>query len=112
MDELARQENLRYGYAGYWQARMITLLSTRGLRAYAVDGVLNPLLWVSNREWYRESLEDRKRRPRIDFVVLDDPGWKISREGAVRVLGEPTREVRYDNTRVLIYSPPAAQSNR
>jgi hypothetical protein len=114
MDELARQEGLRYGYAGYWQARPITLLSNRGLRAYAVDGVLNPLLWVSNREWYAESLEDRSRRPRIDFVVLDDPAWKISRESAVRVLGEPAREVHFGNTRVLIYSrrSPTAQSTR
>ena len=114
LDDLARRENLRYGYAGYWQARLITLLSQRGLRAYAVDGVLNPLLWVSNREWYFESVEDRSRRPKIDFVVLDDPAWKISREGAVRALGEPAREVRFENTRILLYSRQmaTAQSSR
>jgi hypothetical protein len=104
MDELAVQQPLRYGYGGYWQARLITLFSQRGLRAYAVDGSLNPLLWVNNRQWYSESLEDRKRPPAIDFVVLDDPGWKISREAAVRALGEPVREVRFEDTRVLIYS--------
>jgi hypothetical protein len=80
------------------------LFSQRGLRAYAVDGSLNPLLWVNNRQWYSESLEDRKKPPAIDFVVLDDPGWKISREAAVRALGEPVREVRFEDTRVLIYS--------
>jgi hypothetical protein len=104
MDKLASTERLEYGYGGYWQARLITLLSTRGLRAYAVDGALNPLLWVSNREWYTETLEDRAKRPRIDFVVLDDPLWKISREAAVRVLGEPVREVRVENTRILLYA--------
>jgi hypothetical protein len=104
MDKLAATQRLEYGYGGYWQARLITLLSTRGLRAYAVDGALNPLLWVNNREWYTETLEDRAKRPRIDFVVLDDPLWKISREAAVRVLGEPVREVHVENTRILLYA--------
>jgi hypothetical protein len=104
MDELSQHESLRYGYAGYWQARPITLLSHRGLRAYAVNGVLSPLLWVSNREWYFQSVEKRTKPPHIDFVVLDDPLWKLTRENAVRVLGEPSREVRFENTRVLIYS--------
>jgi hypothetical protein len=104
MDELAKGEHLEYGYAGYWQARLITLLSKQGLRAFAVDGSLNPLLWVSNRQWYNTTIEDRGKRPRIDFVVLDDPKWKISKDAAVRVLGEPTREARFEGTRVLIYS--------
>jgi hypothetical protein len=114
LDQLAPSENLRYGYAGYWQARTITLFSSRRLRAYAVDGVLNPLFWVSNRQWYRASLEDRSKRPHIDFVVLDDPRWKISRQNAVRALGEPAREVCFKDTRVLIYSkrPVTAQNNR
>ena len=114
MDKLASTQPLEYGYGGYWQARLITLLSKRGLRAYAVDGMLNPLLWVSNREWYAETLEDHARRPRVDFVVLDDPLWKISREAAVRVFGEPAREVRFEDTRILLYSngPGMAGVNR
>jgi hypothetical protein len=114
MDKLASTQPLEYGYAGYWQARLITLLSTRGLRAYAVDGALNPLLWVSNREWYTETLEDRAKRPHIDFVVLDDPLWRISREAAVRVLGEPVREVSVENTRILLYATAslAPETNR
>ncbi len=104
MDDLAPGHGLRYGYAGYWQARQITLLSKRGLRAYAVDGMLNPLLWVSNRQWYFAALEDRTKRPPVDFVILDDPLWKISREAVVRVLGQPHREVSFDKTRVMIYA--------
>jgi hypothetical protein len=103
MDDLASREHLRYGYAGYWQARLITLLSKRDLRAYAVDGDIKPLLWANNRQWYSQSLEDRSKRPPVDFVVLDDPFWKISREAAVRALGEPLREERFGDTRVLIY---------
>jgi hypothetical protein len=103
LDGLSAREKLHYGYAGYWQARPITMFSQRGLRAYAVDGMINPLFWVSNREWYVKSVEDRSKPPKIDFVVLDDPGWKITREAAVRVFGEPAREESFEGTRVLLY---------
>jgi len=104
LDETAATTPLHYGLAGYWQARLITLLSTSGLRVYAVDGGLKPFLWVNNEEWYRQSLKDRKVPPHYDFVVLDDPLWKISRETVVGVFGEPVRELRRDGTRVLIYA--------
>jgi hypothetical protein len=107
MDDLAARKNLRYGYAGYWQARPIAMLSKRGLRAYAVDGMVNPLLWVSNREWYRLSVENRTKPPKIDFLILDDV-WNITREAAVRALGEPTEEIPFEKTRVLIYSSAAS----
>jgi hypothetical protein len=104
LDQTATTTRLHYGLAGYWQARLITLLSKSGLRAYAVDSDLRPFLWVNNEQWYRRSLEDPKRPPQYDFVVLDDPLWKISRETVVHVFGEPIRELRQDVTRVLIYS--------
>ena len=104
LDNLASQRRLNYGLAGYWQARLITLLSLKGLRAYAVDGSINPLLWVDNADWYTEQLEDRGKKPPIDFVVLDDPGYKLTRESAVHVFGEPSQEVSYQGTRVLIYA--------
>jgi hypothetical protein len=70
LDETAATVPLHYGYAGYWQARLITLLSKSDLRAYAVDGDLNPLLWANNEQWYSQSTH-------IDFVVLDDPSGKL-----------------------------------
>jgi hypothetical protein len=104
MDDLAVQEHLKYGLAGYWQARPLTLLSRRGLRAYAVDGAMNPLLWVSNKQWYDQILTPDGKAFKVDFVVLDDPLWKLSKESAVKVLGEPRREVSFRNVRILIYS--------
>ena len=103
IDDLAAREGLRCGVGGYWQTRLVTLLSKAGVRAYAVDGSLKPLLWVSNRQWYSQEFKERSKRPAVDFVILDDPLWKISREGVIQVLGEPSREARFENTRVLIY---------
>jgi hypothetical protein len=103
IDILAAQEGLKCGIAGYWQARLVTLLSKQGVRAYAVDGSLQPLLWVSNERWYVQANEDRTKRPTIDFVILDDPFWKISRESVIQTLGIPKREVVFLGTRVLVY---------
>jgi hypothetical protein len=103
IDDLAAREGLRCGFGGYWQTRLVTLLSKTGVRAYPVDGSLRPLLWVSNRQWYSQRFNDRRKQPTVDFVILDDPLWKISRERVVQVLGEPKREVRFENTRILIY---------
>ena len=104
MDRAAVAKSLHYGLAGYWQARLITLLSKSGLRVYAVNSDLSPFLWVNNEQWYRESVGDRKRPPRYDFVILDDPIYKISRERVIQVFGEPVSELRQDGTRILIYS--------
>lgn len=103
LDEQASQNGLQYGIGGYWQARLATLLSTKGLRVYAVDGSLHPLLWVSNAEWYTQEPGNRRKAPPVDFVILDDPAFKVSRESAVDVLGEPVKEVRFQKTRILIY---------
>jgi hypothetical protein len=104
MDEVAPAKGLRYGYAGFWEARMITLLSRSGVRAYAVDASMNPLLWISNEEWYRQLQNDGGAPPKVDFVILDDPVWKLSREAAVQKFGEPLSELQTQGTRILIYA--------
>jgi hypothetical protein len=110
IDDLSLRDGLRYGIGGYWQARLVTLLSGRGVRVYAVDGALHPLLWVSNRQWYAELFAAKTRDRQVDFVILDDPAWKISREETVRVFGDPVREETFNNTRVLIYAQRRAES--
>src|ERR1035438_530780 len=107
LDEQASQSGLKYGLGGYWQSRITTLLSSKGLRVYAVDGAVNPFLWVSNVEWYTQEPDNRSKKPPVDFVILDDPAFKISRESAVRVLGEPARELRFQDTRILVYNGSA-----
>jgi hypothetical protein len=103
IDDLATREGLKYGVGGYWQARPVTLLSRTGVRVYAVDNSLRPFLWANNREWYSQTLKNRAIKPRIDFVILDDQIEHMTREQAVQVMGEPTREARFENTRVLIF---------
>jgi hypothetical protein len=103
IDDLATREGLHYGVAGYWQARPVTLLSRTGVRVYSVDNSLRPFLWANNREWYSKAFKNRAIKPRIDFVILDDQIAHMTREQAIQVMGEPTSEARFENTRVLIY---------
>jgi hypothetical protein len=107
VDEIAREKSLHYGYAGYWEARLITLLSKSRVRAYAVDGGMNPVLWVNNSEWYGRSLENRTKPPRISFVVLGDPLYKLTRDAAVGTLGAPVEDVQAQGIPILIYKESA-----
>ena len=104
LDSQAALRGWRYGIGGYWQARTTTLLSTQNLRVYPVDNSLHPRLWVSNEYWYTEQVGDRRKAPPIDFVILDGRAFKLSREDAVRVLGEPAEELRFEGIRILSYA--------
>jgi hypothetical protein len=108
LDDMASTRGLKYGVGGYWQSRTSTLLSHTGLRVYAIDPVMQPYLWVSNINWYTESLDNRDEKPPFRFVILDDPAAKLSRENAVQIFGQPSEEVSFQNIRVLIYSSPLA----
>jgi len=104
LDQEAGQYHIKYGIAGYWQARLITLLSRTGLRVYPVDGSLHPFLIVSNREWYAKSLEDRSKAPCFSFAVLNDPLWKLARATVVGQAGAPSYELNAANVPVLVYA--------
>jgi hypothetical protein len=103
LDALSHHVDLKYGYAGYWQARLITLLSSRGLRAYQVTPDLRPLLWENNVAWYEQSIENRGKPPLISFVVLKDPAASIPKATAVETFGEPARETSFEGIPILIY---------
>jgi hypothetical protein len=111
VDSIAKTNQLGDGYAGYWQARLITLLSTEGVRALPVDSNGSPLLWVANERWFEESYSDRGRAPGISFVVLDDPAMPVSRTAVIGKLGPPAQEVAGESATLMIYrqrSEPSA----
>ncbi len=110
LDTYATLHGLKYGLAGYWQARLITLLSRTGLRAYQVDGHLQPFHWTNNIDWYTQSLENRNTEPPISFVVLDDPAAPMSRSDVTSIMGEPDEQATIAGVRVLVYSRSAART--
>ena len=103
LDTQAEQHGLKYGVSGYWQARLITLLSRKGLRVYPVDGMLRPFGLVANHQWFRQTLEVEDERPCFSFVVLNDPLWNVSLEGVTKQLGEPDRVLDAAGTPAAVY---------
>ena len=103
LDGQAPKYGIKYGLAGYWQARVITLLSRTKMRVYPIGGLLTPFLVVSNIEWYHKAVEDKTQNPCFSFVVLDDPLWKIPRANVINRAGEPTYDVNVGGVPVMIY---------
>ena len=103
LDRASQEYGLEYGLAGYWQARLITLLSETSLRAYAVDGSFNPFMIVSNAHWYAQSMENHEERPCFSFVVLDDPLFKLSTDNLIPRFGEPEEVLDIEGVRVAVY---------
>ena len=104
LDSYARLYGLKYGVAGYWQARLITLLSKTGLRVYQVDRNLRPHHWVSNIEWYSEALEDRDRPPVFSFAVLHDGFINLEEGDVAAVFGDEGKELAVGGVPALVYS--------
>ena len=103
LDGYAKSYGLKYGVAGYWQARMATLLSKTGLRVYQVDRNLRPYHWVNNKEWYEQSLENRDRPPVFSFAVLHEGLINLDRKDVQAVLGDNFTEVAVGGVSAIVY---------
>jgi hypothetical protein len=111
LDKYAGLYGLKYGVAGYWHARLITLLSQTGLRVYQVDRDLQPYHWVSNMEWYSEALEDRDRPPVFCFAVLHDGLINLQEGDVAAVFGGEATEIGAGGVPALVY-PQRTQAAR
>jgi hypothetical protein len=59
-----------------------------------------------NEEWYKQLQNADGAPPKVDFVILDDPAFKLTREAAVQKFGAPLSELQTQGTRILIYAEP------
>lgn len=116
LDDFAERHNLRYGLAGFWDARVITLLSRTGLRVYQVvrddsaPGGFAPTNWLGNRDWFLGRPGSRHPDPRFSFVLL---GQEVPDRGkVVRAFGEPAASPACEGREVLIYNRPADSAFR
>jgi hypothetical protein len=107
LDALAPQYGLRYGVGGFWQARGVNMFSKAGLRLYPIGSNLEPLHWLGNKYWYAGYPGSRYPHPVYNYIVLDDPLFKIPREAVVARFGEPAAELKAYATRVLVYNRPS-----
>jgi hypothetical protein len=97
-----QEDGLSYGYAEYWDANIVTLLTenrvrVRGIRMEPEDGRIAPNHWFSKSEWYHPS-----RLKGETFLVLPE-GDRAREAMAVRAFGPPGRELRADGRVVLVW---------
>jgi len=69
LDELKGEHGLKYGLAGYWQAKYSTLFSRNQLRLYSVsDGTFTPGYHVTNENWYHDGGKGLHANPTFNFL--------------------------------------------
>lgn len=104
LDSQAVRDELHNGATDYWAARLVTLFSRKGLRAYSVLPSLDPNPWVSNRYWYTGTPDGTQKAVEYTFVMPEEP-YRVNRNLAVQKMGEPDEELDFEGTRILVYRP-------
>ena len=104
LEHWLENHGLQFGYAQYWTASPVTILSRGKVTVLAIiadKGHVSPYLWLSRGDWYPSPLGSR----RPFFVILDPPGapqiFKISDSEAF--FGVPSERAKVADCTVDIY---------
>ena len=120
LTEFLQEESLTNGYATFWDASIVTVLSQDQVKVRAIESDekgLQPQYWFCQNNWYDEYanfliLRDREAKEEGEFfkqhnVVTTrlDFGFKdgISQSEANQAFGEPDRVLTFENYRILVY---------
>ena len=106
--------HLQHGYAGYWEGPIVTVLSNRQVTSLSLhegaDRRLHPLIYFSNRDWYRTAA--RTWSGPIFFISerTDHPDMWVTPEPAIlRQFGPPAERMDQGQFVIDIYDlPPGA----
>jgi len=85
IDQLAKENNLRYGIAEYWNAKYITMLSKQNLRVYTVLNNLGAWYHVTNQNWFYKGGKGEYGNPEFNFVITQ----RLIKENITKQLGNP-----------------------
>jgi hypothetical protein len=109
MDQLAEKYDLHCGVAGYWESRLITLFSKRGLRVYPVNRTFHlsdvvPFHWLTNIYWYMGDPSSKHPNPQYDFVILKGKFFESNRQDWEQRFGTPAASEQCHGLPILIYN--------
>lgn len=71
IDELSKENNLKYGVAEYWSAKQITMLSKQNVRIYTVLDNMGAWYHVTNQNWFYKNGKGKYANPEFNFVLTD-----------------------------------------
>ncbi len=69
VDRHADEFGLKLGIANFWDAKVITMFSEKGVQAISVHDQLTPYIHAASEQWYYSS--DSEKPPVIDFVFTE-----------------------------------------
>ena len=102
-----RQHRLDEGYAGYWDASVVTVFShgTIHVRAAIRGGRygLQPYLWISSSRWYREA--DRGGRQTTFVIVRTSSNTFFNQSDVLEHYGAPERIYPLGTLLIDVYEP-------
>ncbi len=101
IDQLSKQENIKFGVAEYWKAKYITMFSREDVRVYTVLDNLSIWYHVMNENWYFQNKKGKFGNPEFNFIISN----KINRDKIIEHLGNPEDTITcVDNIEILKYS--------
>lgn len=99
VDEYAKKENLKYGVANWWSAKVTTLFSHQDLRVYtAINDKLNLWYHATNENLYHDYNKGKYRNPVFNFVILTKMDPNIIKEH----FGQPIDSLMHEG-KPLVY---------
>jgi hypothetical protein len=102
VDKIAREENLKFGLANYWDAKFITMFSRSGIKVYAAMDNLGAYYHVSNENWYYGCNKCKTGEKEFNFVIFDR---FQNREEINSLINNGARLIQKDGLELLITKP-------
>jgi hypothetical protein len=99
-------EGLTYGYSGFWDSNLITLLTENRVKVRSVEFAgysLMPYFWASNADWYKPSMHEG---PTFLMVSEMEKGYgfeKLRPDLVAQMFGRPERTLRHGDAWIYVW---------
>ncbi len=108
LDELSEQYDLKNGISFYWEAKISTLYSKKGIQLRQVHAGLTMYPMAAARSWYFAQNKDAER-PVFNFILFDK---SMSMESIKDIFGEENVQIiKRDSSTILIVPEFTYKSN-
>jgi len=103
MTDFLTDHGIKYGYAGFWKAHMITILSDYNVRirqaVFDVGGVPSRYKWLESDRWYSPEYYKGETALILSQEDYDKLKWELTKEK----FGEPIKEYNFDGNKIFVY---------
>lgn len=100
--------SLRYGYASYWNAGILSVLSDEKVlvRQIVIDGGLPmPMLWWASNRWYRPEAWQGETFLLLTTQEANEIKWDLLE----RHHAKPIRELNFESFRIFVFAQNIAK---